>query len=169
MDVFEAIFTRRSIRRYTAEGVSEEVVEKLLKAAMVAPSAADERPWHFVVITEKDVLTALSQGMEHCEMLEEATLAVLICGDESLEKIKGFWVQDCSACAENILLAAHGAGIGAVWVAVYPLPERIDLVRRVLKIPEQVTPFAVIAAGHPAEHLPPEDRYDPSRVHYQRW
>ncbi|RKX33270.1 MAG: nitroreductase family protein [Verrucomicrobia bacterium] len=169
MDTLEAIFTRRSIRKYTTEPVGEDVVHLLLRAAMVAPSAADQRPWHFVVVRDRGKLQAMGRRMEGCEMLDTAALGILVCGDESLEKVKGFWVQDCSACAMTILLAAHAKGLGAVWVAVYPLEERMRVVREELGIPANIIPFALVSMGHPDEHLPGEDRFDASRVHREQW
>lgn len=169
MDTLEAIFTRRSIRKYTDQTVGEDTLKELLRAAMVAPSAGDQRPWHFVVVRDRNKLQAMGKRMEGCEMLETANVGLLICGDESLEKIKGFWVQDCSACTMTVLLAAHALGLGAVWVAIYPLEERLKVVREELSIPPQIIPFALVAMGYPAEHLPGEDRYDPARVHRDHW
>jgi len=169
MDTLEAIFTRRSIRKFTDQPVAEDTVHTLLRAAMVAPSAGDQRPWHFVVVRDRGRLREMGRRMEGCEMLDTATLGLLVCGDQSLEKIKGFWVQDCAACTMTVLLAAHALGLGAVWVAVYPLEDRLRVVREELNIPENVIPFALVALGHPDEHLPGEDRYDAARVHRERW
>jgi len=169
MDTLEAIFTRRSIRKFTDQPVAEDTVHTLLRAAMVAPSAGDQRPWHFVVVRDRGRLREMGRRMEGCEMLDTATLGLLVCGDQSLEKIKGFWVQDCAACTMTVLLAAHALGLGAVWVAVYPLEDRLRVVREELNIPENVIPFALVALGHPGEHLPGEDRYDAARVHRERW
>ncbi len=103
------------------------------------------------------------------KILREATVAVLICGDLSLEKHKGYWVQDCSAATENLLLAAHAKGLGAVWLGVYPREERVDGLRKLLGIPEHVIPFSLVPIGHPAEQKPPAERYNPSRIHFNRW
>jgi nitroreductase len=169
MDALQAIFSRRSIRKYSSEPIAQDVEESLLRAAMVAPSALDERPWHFVVIRDRELLRELSARMDHCEMLGEAALGLLICGDDRLERAKGFWVQDCSACTQNVLLAAHALGLGAVWLAVHPLEDRIQAVRSVLGVPAEVAPFALVSLGYPAEKLEGEDRYDPSRIHANRW
>lgn len=169
MDTLKAIFTRRSIRKFSAEPVAEDKIEKIMKAASVAPSAADQRPWHFVVVRDTALLRKLSAAMPKCDMLDTAALGVLICGDETLEKIPGFWVQDCSACAENILLAAHALGLGAVWIAVHGVADRVKACRELLGVPEKILPFALIAAGHPAEKLPGEDRLDPARIHNNVW
>ncbi|MGD9873237.1 MAG: nitroreductase family protein [Kiritimatiellia bacterium] len=169
MEALKAIFTRRSIRKFTAQAVSEEDIEQIMKAASVAPSAADQRPWHFVVIRDTALLRKLSGAMAKCDMLDTATLGILVCGDESLEKIPGYWVQDCSACAENILLAAHALGLGAVWIAIHPIPDRFNPCRKILGVPDKIMPFALIAAGHPDEKLPGEERLDPSRIHNNVW
>lgn len=170
MDTITAIMTRRSIRKFTHKPVPDKAIDTILRAAFVAPSAQDQRPWHFVVIRSKPVLEELSRRMEFCDMLAEATAGFLICGDERLEKIKGYWVQDCSACTQNVLLAAHAMGLGAVWIAVHPgLPNRMNGLRALLGIPEEVTPLALVALGHPAEQLLPEDRYDNNKVHYDNW
>ena len=169
MDAIQAIKTRRSIRKYTDQPVPGEIVQELLGAAFVAPSALDERPWHFVVVRDKEMLESLGERMEGCEMMQTATLGILICGDESLEQIPGYWVQDCSACAENILLAAHANGLGACWIAVIGVEERTNVLHGQLGIPRDMLPFALISMGYPAEELPGEDRYDASRVHNDVW
>ncbi len=169
MDTLKAITSRRSIRKYTAEPISEADQKTLLNAAMTAPSAFDERPWHFVVMREKTLLCNLADKIDHCEMLREANMAILICGDQRLEKIPGFWSQDCSACTQNVLLAAHALGLGAVWLAVYPLQDRIETLRAELGIPQEVIPFALVSVGYPAEKLEGEERFDAARVHCNRW
>lgn len=169
MDAIEAIKTRRSIRKYTDQPVAEDIVQNILRMAFVAPSALDERPWHFVVIRDREMLRNLGERMEGCEMLETATLGILICGDESLEQIPGYWVQDCSACAQNILLAAHAHGLGACWIAAIGVEPRMNVLHGQLAIPRDVIPFALISMGYPDEQLPGEDRYDPARVHDELW
>jgi len=169
METLNAIRTRRSIRAYTGEPVSEATLRRLLSAAFSAPTAMDERPWHFLLLRDSARLEALAAAMPGCEMLREATLGFLICGDEQLEKVPGFWIQDCAACAENVLLAAHAEGLGAVWLALYPLDDRGQAVRDELGVPPEIQPFALLAMGHPAESLPPEDRYDAARVHLEHW
>lgn len=169
MDTLTAIATRRSIRKYTADPVADTVVRDLLAAGMVAPSAIDVRPWHFIVVTERESLDRLAAGMEFCDMLREATLGIVICGDPRVEKAPGFWVQDCSACTQNMLLAAHALGLGAVWVGLHPMESRVAATREVLGVPDPVIPLSIVAAGHPAETLPGEDRWDDAKVHRDRW
>ena len=170
MDAMQALFSRRSMRKYTSEAVSSAAVSEILEAAMSAPSAGNQQPWHFVVITEKNLLDRIPEFHPHALMCREADLAILVCGDPSLEKHKGYWVQDCAAATENLLLAVHALGLGGVWVGVYPRDERVAGFRKLLNIPEEVIPFAVIPIGHPAEQKPPRpDRYNVARVHNNRW
>ena len=169
MDAIEAILSRRSIRRYTPQPVPEAVIRRLLEAAMCAPSAGNEQPWHFVVITDRRSLEAIPRFHPYAEMLKEASIAILVCGDQRLERYKGYWVQDCSAATQNLLLAAHAEGLGAVWVGIYPREERVARFRQLLGLPDQVVPLCLVPLGHPAEQLPRAQRYDASRVHQDRW
>lgn len=169
MDTMTAIATRRTIRKYTDQPVADELVRQLLNAGFVAPSAFDERPWHFVVVDDRATLQALAEKMESCEMLQTAALAILICGDPALEQFENYWVQDCSACAQNILLAAHANGLGGCWIAMERIPPREAAVREALAVPEHIAPFALLSLGYPDESLPGEDRYDASRVHHGQW
>ncbi|MGQ9609399.1 MAG: nitroreductase family protein [bacterium] len=165
----EAILSRRSIRKYTNEDVSEEIVKELLEAAMSAPSAGNEQPWHFVVIRDRKILNEIPNIHPYSGMLREAPLAILICGDESLQKYKGYWVQDCSAATENLLIAINAKGLGGVWLGVYPVEDRVNGIRKLLDMPNNVIPFSLISIGYPAEQKPPANRYNSSRIHYDRW
>lgn len=168
METIKAIMTRRSIRTWTNEPVSSEERQIILEAAMNAPSAADARPWHFVTMDDPEVIKQFA-GMGGTEMLEESTFMVLVCGDVSKEIYPGFWPQDCSCAAQNMQLAAHDIGIGCVWIAIHPLEEREQVCRKVLDIPEAITPFALLAMGVPNEVLGPEVRFDEERVHSNKW
>lgn len=169
MEALEAIHGRRSIRRYTAQPVSEEMIEKMLRAAMAAPSAGNQQPWQFVVIDDRKILDAIPKFHPYSAMLREAPLAIVVCGDERQERYKGYWVQDCSAATQNLLLAAHALGLGAVWLGVYPIMDRVAKAQELLGLPSQVIPLAIVAVGHPAEKKGPEDRFQASRVHRNRW
>lgn len=169
MDALECIGTRRSIRRFEDRPVPSATVRRLLEALFASPSAMDARPWHFIVADDRAALRALEREMPHCEMLREAPLGILICGDPSLERAPGFWPQDCAAATQNLLLAAHALGLGGVWVGLYPMESRVEAVRRALAVPPPVIPFALAALGHPAERLPRENRFDAARLHYNRW
>lgn len=169
MDAMQALLTRRSIRKYTDEPVSEGTIQEVITAAMSAPSAGNEQPWHFVVINSRKILDEIPSFHPHSLMIREAPVAILICGDLGLEKHKGYWVQDCSAATENLLLAIHSKGLGAVWLGVYPREERVEGLRKLLGIPGHVIPFSLVPVGHPAEQKPPAERYNPLRIHHNKW
>ncbi len=163
------LYKRRSIRRYRNRPVAPELVNELLRAAMSAPSAGNEQPWQFVIITRRDLLDRIPDIHPYAGMVKEAQVAILVCGDLDREKHQGFWVQDCSAATENILIAAAGLGLGAVWCGVHPRQDRVNAFRLLLGIPQRVVPFALIPIGWPAEEKGSSDRYDSSRVHYDEW
>ena len=161
------LFARRSIRKYTGEPVTDEQVDLLLKAAMAAPSASNLKPWHFVAVTRRAVLSQLAEIHPHGKMLAEAALAICVCGDPAINE--RMWDQDAAAATENILLAVVGLGLGAVWLGVYPREERMQPIRGVLGIPDDIVPFSVVSIGHPAEARPARTQYDESRVHREAW
>jgi nitroreductase len=165
----KAILSRRSIRKYTNKQVPDSVVKEILEAAMSAPSAGNERPWHFIVIKDRKILDEIPKIHPYSQALNTASVAILVCGDLKLEVHKDFWIQDCSAAAENILIAAQAKGLGTVWLGVYPRTERVDGIRKLLNIPDNVIPLAVIPIGYPAEERPPAVRFDPSRIHHNKW
>lgn len=165
----KTILERRSIRKYTGEPVPEEDLKDLLKAAMAAPSAHNKQPWGFIVVKDRQLLTEITKFHPYSKMLNEAPVAVIVCGDLEKEGSEGYWVQACSAATENILLAAHDKGLGTVWLGVYPNADRIEDIRRIFDIPGHVVPLNVIAVGHPAEKKGPADRYDEKRVHLNKW
>jgi len=169
MDAMEAIISRRSIRRYTGQTIPGEMIEQLLQAAMSAPSAGNMQPWQFVIIDDRKILDKIPKVHPYATMVREAPLAILVCGDLDLDGFGGYWVQDCSAATENLLIAAHARGLGAVWLGVYPRDERVQALRELLNIPEHITPFAVIPLGYPAEESSKEDRFDRSKVHRNHW
>ncbi|KKM66591.1 hypothetical protein LCGC14_1479630 [marine sediment metagenome] len=169
MDAFEAIYGRRSIRRYTDQPVSEGIIEELLKAAMAAPSANNGQPWHFVVMDDRAILDAVPKWHPYASMVKYAPLAIAVCADTRGGKSEAYWVQDCSAATQNLLLAAHAKGLGAVWLGIYPEEERVKDAQKLLALPEDVIPLAIVALGHPAAQKPPNDRFDAGRVHRNRW
>ena len=169
METMQAIKTRRSIRKFLDNPVSGEMVRDLLEAAMFAPSAGNEQPWQFIVLSEREILDKVPNICATASMCRQAPLAILVCGDSSLEKYPKFWEQDCSAAMENLLLAAHAQGLGGVWVGIYPLNDRIEAFRRLLSLPEGITPFALVALGYPNEAPPIPKRYREERVHYNGW
>jgi len=172
VDVLSVIHGRRSVRHYTDEPIAPEQIETLLRAGMAAPTAGNAQPWSFVVVIDRDRLGKLAEGLEYGKMLAKAGAAIVVCGrpDDALPgEANGMWVQDCSAASENILLAAHGIGLGAVWVGVYPIDERIGMVRQALGLPETVVPLNVISLGHPLGIERPKRKFDPDRVHWESW
>ena len=166
-ELIDTIYSRRSIRRYTEEPVSEEQIKTLLEAAMAAPSASNRKPWHFVVVTERETLDRLAEAHKYAKMLHEAPVCISVCGDQSVSE--RFWVQDCSAATENLLLAATALGLGAVWCGVYPSQERVEAIGKILGIETPVVPLNIIAVGHPAEEKEPRTQYDEGRVHIEKW
>ncbi len=169
MDAMKAIMTRRSIRKYTRDAVSDELIGKLLRAAMSAPSAGNQQAWRFVVITERGILDDIPKYHPYSKMLREAPLAILVCGDLELVTRKGYWIQDCAAATENILISANALGLGAVWLGVYPREERVVGIKKLLDLPDHIIPLSLIPIGHPAESLPPSDRFDESKICYNGW
>jgi nitroreductase len=169
MDALEAIFTRRSVRRFDDRPVPEELIQKLLAAAMRAPSARDAQPWQFVVIDDRSMLAEIAEINPNAQMARHAPLGIMVCGDLGLEKSVGYWVVDCAAAVENILLAAHALGLGAVWTGVYPREERMDGLRRLVKLPDNVIAHSLIVLGYPAEQPPSRDSYRPDRVRRNSW
>ncbi len=169
MDVLEAIRTRRSVRQYQDKPVPNELIGRLLRAAMSAPSARNGQPWEFVIIDDRRILAEIPSVCPNAPMAASAPVAILVCGDLSREGSPGYWVVDCSAAVENILLAAHGLGLGAVWTGVYPRQARMDGLHRLLKLPEGVVPHSLVVLGYPAEHPEPQDRFRPERVHWNGW
>jgi len=169
MDTLEAIFTRRSVRNFTADPVSDEDLQALLRAGMQAPSAKNEQPWHFIVIDDPEVLHAIPEFHPHAKMLLEAPMAILVCSDRKLEVKRASWLADCSAATENILLAAHAKGLGGVWLGIFPDSERVFGMQALLEMPKDVRPVALVALGHPASRPEPADRFDETRIHHNHW
>ena len=165
----DPVLSRRSIRKYTDTPVDDDVVERLLRAAMAAPSAGNQQPWQFVVLRDREAMRAITDVHPYSKMLPQAPVAVLVCGDPARCKWPQMWEQDCAAATENLLVEAELLGLGAVWLGVHPLAERVEGIRGLLGIPETVVPFALVPIGHPAERKAPADRFDAARVHHDRW
>lgn len=165
------IFERRSIRKYTADPVSLEHEEKLLRAAMQAPSAGNEQPWEFIVVRDPETLKKMTKDHPYSTPLLGAPLGILICGDINKQRFNpyAYWVQDCSAAIQNLLLEAQHLGLGAVWMGLHPIKEREDVLIELFGLPEGIIPLGMIAVGHPAQTVEPVDRYLPERVHREKW
>ena len=167
--VIDNIMTRTSIRSFTDRQVSADTIEMLLRAGMAAPTAVNKQPWHFVVINDREVMDKLGGEGRQSQMWKESPLAIAVCGDmdKALEgPAQAFWVQDCSAATENILLAAHALGLGAVWTGCYPMVERMTNVSQVLNLPDNLVPLCVIVMGYPNENPEPKDKWKPENVTY---
>jgi nitroreductase len=169
VETIEAIMTRRSIRKFTAQPLAPELVETLLKAAMQAPSAGNQQPWHFVVLDDRDVLDRVPTANPNAAMAAHAPLAILVCGDTRLEMHPGYWIEDCSAALENLLLAAHALGLGAVWTGITPRVERVTAFKEMFGLPAEVEPLGLVVLGYPAQAVPPASRFKPERVHRNAW
>ena len=178
----DVIMTRTSIRSFTGEAVPQEQLETILKAGMAAPTGMNVQPWRFVVVTDKQRIEELWGGGFRSEMFTSAGAVIMVCGQTSfLRKPWGqpdapeelqqnpFWHEDCSAAAENILLAAHALGLGAVWTAGYPALERVAPIASALGIPEDIVPLCVIPVGIPAENPAPKDKWKPENIHWEKW
>ena len=176
----ETIFSRKSVRTYTDQPVSDEQVETLLRAAMAAPSGMNVQPWRFVVVRDQAVKDVLAGGFN--KMIAQAPVVFVICGEttmmrkpwgqpeaEPVEMANGNWVQDCSAATENLLLAAEALGLGAVWTAAYPYEDRVAPIREALGLPDNVAPLCVVPVGYPGGDDQPKDKWKPENIHYDKW
>lgn len=169
MELKEALLRRRSIRKFTSQSVSEGMIEELMHAAMSGPSACNRRPWEFYAVTNEETLAELRRATHFSNM--QAPLAIVVCGklDRALPGDMAFyWVQDCSAATQNILLRATDLGLGAVWCGVHPQKRAEANVARVLGLEEGLVPLNIIHIGHPAEEQEPRDQYEAELVHYIR-
>jgi len=166
MDALEAIFTRRSIRRYTGEPVAADDVKMILEAGMNAPSANNSQPWHFIVVDEREKLNAIMEVHPYSRMLAEAPVAIVICGNPTASK---FWQQDCAAATQNILLTARALDLGTVWLGVYPDEQRAASVAALFGVPDDIKTMCIIAMGHPAEHKGRVERFNAGKVHNNGW
>lgn len=172
MDAMECIFSRTSIRSFSDTPVPESELLKLVEAGMAAPSAVNMQPWLFNVVTNRQLLDTLSDKLPYAKMLKSAPAAIVVCGDlrKTLDqRERDYWVEDCSAASQNVLLAAHAIGLGAVWTAVYPVTSRIDSVQHTLNIPDYLIPLNVIPVGYPDETREPKQKWDAQKTHWNRW
>jgi nitroreductase len=164
-----SIFKRRSIRKYLDSDVSDEMVEEIIKAGMAAPSAGDERPWHFIVVRNKSTMLEFPKFHQYAQMLKNAPVAIVVCGDLNRQAYEGFWIQDCSAAIQNMLLQVTEMGLGSVWVGIYPDKKRVEKTKELLDLPENIVPVAVLPIGAPGEIKPVTNRYDKRMIHLEKW
>ncbi len=165
----KAIYQRRSIRKFTKDPIENTLLMECIKAGMNAPSAGNQMPWEFIVIDQRELLNAIMNIHPHSAMLSTATVAVLIGGDLSKETRQGYWMQDCAACTQNILLAATSLGLATVWLGVYPRQDRVEGLRKLFHLPEHIIPFSLVPIGHAAEEKAPNDKFFPERIHRNGW
>lgn len=163
----DTIFNRKSVRKYTERPVEKEMLETLARAGMAAPSSKDRRPWEFIIVTDRKLLDAMGEGLPLARMLKDTKQAIIVCGDTV--KSENAWYLDCSAAAQNILLAAESMGLGAVWTAAYPYPDRIKVVREVLNLPNHLVPLTVIPVGYPQGSEKPKVKFNKQQIHYNSW
>ena len=162
----ENILSRKSVRKYTDQPVEKEKVQLLLRAAMAAPSGKDNRPWEFVVVNDRASLDSMAAALPYAKMLKQAQLAIVVCGN--MER-SSYWYLDCSLAAQNILLAAESLGLGAVWTASYPYPDRMEAVKACIALPDSVESLCVIPIGYPAMPHQPKDKWDETKIHYNKF
>jgi nitroreductase len=166
----ETIFKRRSIRRFTDRPLDEATITLLLQAGMAAPNAVNSQPWEFIVLTDPDVLARVRSKLPFAH--HNAPAGIVVLGSpERANNTAGrmFWEQDCSAAMENMLIAAVGLGLGAVWIGIHPVAPFVRAVREALDIPETVTPLGMMHVGYPAEEKPARTQYDAHRVYWQKY
>ncbi|MCT4612107.1 MAG: nitroreductase family protein [Clostridia bacterium] len=166
----DIIFNRRSVRRYIDKPVEDEKIDKMLRAAMQAPSAANQQPWEFIVVKDKDMLKRLSEISPYAKMTESAALAVVLLGNKYNMKFEEYWQQDMGAATQNLLLSAAYQDLGAVWLGVYPDKDRVDYIKELFDLPENVTAYGIVPVGYPdGQGNKFVDRYDESKVHYEKY
>ena len=169
MEVQEALLRRRSIRKYKNKKISKKNIDKILKAAMYAPSAMNLQAWHFIVIDDRDILIETIKSISYAEMLKQSSAAILVCGDSLIEKNESWLLQNCSASIQNILLSAYGLGIGSCWIAIHGMDDVYKNVKAQFKLPGNIVPVALISLGYPDEEVKAEERYKEEKIHYNNW
>jgi len=177
-EVIKNIMTRVSNRHFNDEPVAREDVDVLLHAAMAAPSAMDYEPWHFIVVQDTDLIRSLKSILPYVKMMNDSSTGIVVCGDitlyERISRIEGedntlYWVQDCSAASQNILLAAHSMDLAAVWTGIFPLQGRVRKLQDLLGLPTHIVPLNLIVVGHPAAPAVPKDKWDTQKIHYNKF
>jgi len=169
MEILDGILTRRSIRKYTDELIPQEKAEELIKYGMYAPSAHNRQPWHFILLNDRELFLKIEEFHSHTRMLKHSQWGIVVCGDEQLAHTPDYWPIDCAAATQNILLAAHGMGYGAVWLGIYPRPERVSAMRELLGLPPHIHAFSIISVGYPAQQVEQPDRFQSEKIHFNKW
>ncbi len=165
----DVVATRLHVRKYSDRAIAKDAIRTLLHAAMAAHSEGDERPWHFIVVEDSITRRRVAETHLAAYIVLQAPVVIVVCGDPALQKHPGFWVQDCAAATENILIKAQAMGLGAMWLGIHPVEGRVQQIRGILDLPPTVIPFSLTTVGYPAEHNGLNCQYDASRVHFNRW
>ncbi|MBR1809786.1 MAG: nitroreductase family protein [Paludibacteraceae bacterium] len=166
------IMTRVSVRQFSDAKPTAGQIDTLLRAAMAAPSAVNKQPWAFLVVDDKEMLQKIGEQFPNSRVQNGAQVAIVPCGDlgKALEgEAQDYWIQDVSAAVENLLLAAHSMGLGAVWTGLTPIKARADAAAELLGLPEGIVPLCIIPVGYPAETPAVKDKYKAENVHYNVW
>ena len=169
METLQAIRTRRSIRKFTGKEIPEEIIAKLLEAAMYAPSARNTQPWHFIIIDKREIIDKLPRIHPYATMCYEAGAVILVCGDFEKEKLEGYIAINCAAATQNILLAAQDLGLGSVWLGVYPRKERMEPLSKLFELPPHILPISLVVIGYPGEKVPTPERFNAEKIHHNVW
>jgi len=170
MELYEGLLTRRSVRKYTGEKIEEESILEIVKAGMYAPSANNRRPWHFIIIDDREILRKITEVHPYAAMLSQASHAIAVCGDDTLQNGVDYYKLDCSAATQNILLAAHSMGYGAVWLAVEPREERIKPISVILELPSHIHPVSLVSIGVRVDSsVSIPERFEPSKIRMNKW
>lgn len=171
MSEYGALLKRRSIRKFKQEKVSDEMIQKILTAGMAAPSAHNNQPWEFIVVRDKKTLSDLSGLCKYWRLLKDADFAIVVVANLRNYncEYRDFFIEDCSASTQNLLIATTGEGLGAVWLGCYPVEEYMEGVRPLLQIPTELLPFSLVACGVPAEEKPAHNEYYPNKVHREQY
>ena len=169
MKIQEALLERRSIRKYTDQKITKDILNDILKAAMYAPSAMNLQAWQFIVIDEKEILIEAIKSIPYAEMLKQASTAIVVCGDYAIEKNESWLLQNCSAAIQNILLSAYGFGIGSCWIAIHGMDDVYANIKKQFNLPENIVPVALISLGYPDEEVTAENRFKQDKIHFNKW
>ena len=179
--VMQNILSRKSVRSYNGDTIPAAVMENILRAAMAAPSGRDWRPWQIVVMTDKSLYETVFEGNFNMQKFMESGAVVILCADTihvgptrenpdaMVPQPNALWRDDMGAVTENLLLAVEAYGLGACWTACYPYADRMEPIKKALQLPPSVVPYAVVPIGYPSAENSPKDKWDPARVHYNRW
>lgn len=169
MDLQDALLNRRSIRKYKDQKISKDDLNSILKAAMYAPSAMNLQAWQFILIDDKNILIETIKSIPYAEMLKQSAAAILVCGDSAVEKNESWLIQNCSAAIQNILLSAHGLGIGSCWIAIHGMDDVYKNIKDQFGLPENIVPVSLISLGYPDETVITEERFNEEKIHYNKW